>query len=184
MRELFDQVTSLAESNRQKSEEVQLLEDAFGTLKARYDEVKHLARAFKDNEAKLIAALTDSKKQLALAQAKFSALRIQAQQKLTHASEQIDRLKCACGVAGCVLAHLCAAVSEREIAILKAKLLKFEANILSASSTIRQKEIENQKISKICDSLISKLESASHVDDSTLRVTTEARRGLLQSATE
>jgi hypothetical protein len=48
------------------------------------------------NEAKLIAALADTKQQLTLAQSKFSALRTQAQQKLTNASEQIDRLKCAC----------------------------------------------------------------------------------------
>ena len=109
MREMFDQLQTLTSENAQKRDEVQLLEEAFAQLKQRYDEVKHLAKAFKENEAKLVGALTEAKQQLAMSQAKFKALRVQAQTKLTKASEQIDLLK---------------SVSEREIAILKAKLLK------------------------------------------------------------
>ena len=113
-------------------------------MKKRYDEVKHLARAFKENEAKLVAALTETKQQLAVSQAKFKALRQQAQQKLTHASEQIDLIK---------------SVSEREIAVLKAKLLKTEANLMSMEHSLRQKDVENNKISSLCDELISRLEA-------------------------
>jgi hypothetical protein len=145
------QVASLADSLRVKSDEVRLLEDAFSQLKLRYDEALLATKAFKQNEQQLIAALSDSQTQLALSQTKFRALRVQAQEKLTNASNQIDAIN---------------GVSEREIAVLKAKLLKAESMHHARDDAWQQKdaelkirEAEVRNLTALCDELIAKLEA-------------------------
>jgi chromosome segregation ATPase len=145
------QVATLNDSLRVKSDEVRLLEDAFSQLKIRYDEACIATKAFKQNEQQLIAALTDAQTQLALSQTKFRALRIQAQEKLTNASQQIDAIN---------------SVSEREIAVLKAKLLKAESTHHARDDAWQQKdaelkirEAEVRNLTALCDELIAKLEA-------------------------
>lgn len=151
------QVGALSDTLRIKSDEVRLLEDAFSQLKLRYDEAVLATKAFKQNEQQLIAALSDAQTQLALSQTKFRALRVQAQEKLTNASQQIDAIN---------------SVSEQEIAVLKAKLLKAESMHHARDDAWQQKdaelkirEAEVRNLTALCDELIAKLESRNSSND-------------------
>ena len=133
---LHEQVTHLNKARDDLTDDVHVLETAFAQLKLRFDDAQAEIKALKQAEEEHVANLHDLSEQLLTAQTKFRVLRVQAQQKLTQASHQIDELQ---------------QVSATEIALLKAKLIKTEAALAAKNGELRN-------LSALCDELIAKLE--------------------------
>jgi hypothetical protein len=119
--------------------DVELLEHAFSQLKQRYDLSQEQIKTLTQSEERLTVELRDAVEQLNQANTKFRLLRVQAQHKLSAASEQID--------------HLTSTASD-EIALLRAKLIK-------AESALSAKNAELHNLQNLCDELIGKLEGHS-----------------------
>jgi chromosome segregation ATPase len=119
--------------------DVALLEAAFSQMKQQFDAGQEQIKALTLSEERLQVELLDAVEQLTQTNTKYRLLRIQAQAKLSAASEQIDHVT---------------RVSEDEIALLKAKLIKSEAALSAKNAELRT-------LQSLCDELLGKLEGHS-----------------------
>ena len=95
----------------------------------------------KANIANLQAELTNADR-------RFEALRQHAEQKLTEANQQIQKVQSSMDV---------------ELSATKAKLLKAELRIGSLEEALESKTRENKELGAICDELIQKIDVGTRV---------------------
>ncbi|KAL4231194.1 Transforming acidic coiled-coil-containing protein 2 [Mactra antiquata] len=126
----------------QALEDLQSVETAFSDLHQRYERTKGVVEGFKKNEDVLKKCVQDYQNKLKSAEDKIIAVRNQAEDKLSLASDEMDKLRKS---------------TTAEVARLEAALKKAELKIQGVERSLEQKVQENSELTAICDELIAKV---------------------------
>ncbi|XP_025093722.1 transforming acidic coiled-coil-containing protein 3-like isoform X1 [Pomacea canaliculata] len=127
----------------QALEDLQSVETAFSDLHRRYEKTKSVMEGFKQNEEVLKKCVQELQTKLKKMEQKMQQLKIQAEEKLDRATEEIDKVQ---------------KINASDIARLEAALKKADLQIQSLENSLDQKIKENKELAAICDELIAKVQ--------------------------
>lgn len=138
------ELKSLREEKGQIQEDLEKTETAFADLHTKYTKVKEVIENYKKNEGILKSALQQSQGAHQAAEDKFSALREQAESKISEANTEIASVR---------------EQNQRDLAALQMKLKSSEREANSLKRTVETKTLDNDELTQICDELVKKLEN-------------------------
>ena len=137
------QTERIVEEKTRLQTDLASIETSFQELRHRYEDVKTVNEQYRKNETSLKATIEELRKDITSSEQRVEAVKKHAEKKLSDASDEIAKMQ---------------GQSEKEIALLRAKLQKADLQIKSLEQTIDQKKTENAELVGICDDLIQKME--------------------------
>ncbi|KAL8579132.1 hypothetical protein ACOMHN_036071 [Nucella lapillus] len=127
----------------QALEDLRSVETAFSDLHRRYEKTKAVLEGFRQNEDVLKKCAQDLQNKVKKAEHKTQTIRLQAEDQLDRATEELERAK---------------KVNALEITRLEAALRKAQIQVESVEAALEQKGKENRELTAICDELIGKVQ--------------------------
>ena len=138
-------IDKMNEERARTNAERTTLETSLKELRVKYEELRLLNEQYRKNELLFKQNIDTLHKDIKASEQRLEALKQHAEKKLEDANEEIGRVK---------------AASEKELALVKAKLQKSDIKIKTLENTIEQKQAENAELMAICDDLIKKMETS------------------------
>ncbi|KAK3592475.1 hypothetical protein CHS0354_008284 [Potamilus streckersoni] len=129
----------------QALDDLQSVESAFSDLHQRYERTKGVVEGLRKNEEVLKKCVQDYQVKLKEAEDKCAAIRLQAEEKLDIANQEMDKLRKS---------------TTSDVARLEAALRKTDLKVQGLERSLEQKVKENQELTAICDELIAKTETS------------------------
>ncbi|KAL3864662.1 hypothetical protein ACJMK2_006326 [Sinanodonta woodiana] len=126
----------------QALDDLQSVESAFSDLHQRYERTKGVVEGLRKNEEILKKCVQDYQVKLKEAEDKCAAIRLQAEEKLDTANQEMDKLRKS---------------TTSEVARLEAALRKTDLKVQGLERSLEQKVKENHELTAICDELIAKV---------------------------
>ncbi|XP_055978001.1 transforming acidic coiled-coil-containing protein 3 [Sorex fumeus] len=131
------------QEKEQLAADLRSMEQSFFDLLRRFEKQKEAIEGYRTNEALLKKCVEDHMARLEQEGQRYQALKVQAEEKLRLANEEI------------------ATVSNKALAeafAVQASLRKEQMRVQSLERVVEQKTRENEELSRICDDLIFKME--------------------------
>lgn len=119
------------------------LESAFTDVHAKYEKSKHVIEANRENEVALWESIKENERTIVDLQYKYEKLKEETTNKLNTANTTLHKLK---------------QVHEEELNRYKTKVGTLEIKLNSVQNCLKQKSLENEKLSSICEEFITKIE--------------------------
>ncbi|XP_038649281.1 transforming acidic coiled-coil-containing protein 3 [Scyliorhinus canicula] len=138
------ELEKVTEEKLQALKELNSVEKSFSEVFKRFDKQKEAIEGYRKNEESLKKCAQDYLARIKKEEQRYQALKVHAEEKLNQANEEIAQVR---------------NKYKAEVAALKAHLRKEQMKANSLERSLEEKTKENVELSKICDELISKMET-------------------------
>ncbi|KAF9116046.1 Transforming acidic coiled-coil-containing protein 2 [Mortierella sp. AM989] len=136
------EIQTIKEQNKKLAETKEETEEAFITLKTRYDELKDLNSKHVDNDGILRKAIETLKRDFETSESRYENLKGHADMKLLQASQEMEQARI---------------VYDNEIAMLKGQMGRQEMQMRTLEQALEIKNKENEDLILFSEELIAKL---------------------------
>ncbi|XP_072353622.1 transforming acidic coiled-coil-containing protein 3 isoform X2 [Scyliorhinus torazame] len=138
------ELEKVTEEKLQVLKELNSVEKSFSEVFKRFDKQKEAIEGYRKNEESLKKCAQDYLARIKKEEQRYQALKVHAEEKLNQANEEIAQVR---------------NKYKAEVAALQAHLRKEQMKANSLERSVEEKTKENVELSKICDELISKMET-------------------------